>query len=664
MRPVREPLAGGLAAHEAVRLLRGAAHAVALSGAWAHRSTVLARDPLRVAGPQEDPFAVVDDPGALPAAADGVYGGWLGFLGFGLGRRLEPVPPQPPRPVALPPFALGFYDHVVRRDGSGQWWFEALWTPERAPALRAARDRWAAQLAAPAPAARPAGGALAPVAPGGTGHRAAVAACRERIAAGEVFQANLCLRLEGALEGDALDLWSAGVAALEPAYAAYVAGPWGALAGLSPELFLRRRGREVVSEPIKGTAAEARGAREALAASAKDRAENVMIADLVRNDLGRVCAYGTVEAAELAVPRPAPGVWHLVSTVRGTLREDATDGDLLRASFPPGSVTGAPKVQALRVIHELEATAREAYCGAAGFVSPVAGLELNVAIRTFEAAQGRVWLGAGGGVVWDSTPEAELAEALAKAAPLARAVGLQLADASSGVLTLGYRGNAPLDDPGGLPWALAEGRDRPDPALGLLETVAVRGGMPVALEEHLARLAASVAALGLPAPPAGLAERVRRAAAHPGAGRVRVVHREDATVVEPGPSAPGAAQALTLRPWLLPGGLGAHKWADRRLLDALAADGTTPLLVDLDGQVLEAGHAAVVAVCDGVLVAPPLDGRRLPSVSGAAFLRDDGRPVDLRPLTLDDLAAADELILTSALRGAHPARLSRVPATR
>ena len=648
-RLVRERLDGRLAAHEAVRWLRGAEHAVALSGAWAGGGAILACDPVYVAGPGDDPFALLDRRGSpVDGPAGAVGGGWLGWWGFQLGRRLEPVPPPPPRPVALPPFALGFHDHVVRLDAQGEWWFEALWTDGREGALREALDQWRQRLAGPAPWAGPvAGGPLRLVAPGADGHRAAVAACRERIAAGEVFQANVCLRLEGTLMANPLDLWCAGVEALRPRHAAYVAGPWGAVAGLSPELFLRRRGREVVSEPIKGTARDAPGAREALASSAKDRAENVMIADLVRNDLGRVCEYGSVVVDELAQPRPAPGVWHLVSSVRGTLREEATDGDLLRACFPPGSVTGAPKVQALRVIHELEGTARELYCGSAGFVSPVAGLELNVAIRTFEVADGRVWLGAGGGIVSDSTPEDELAEALAKAAPLAAAVGLHL-KADAGAHNRPWAGCAV---------ALAEGCDRPDPARGLLETVLVRDGEPAALEDHLGRLAGSALVLGLPDLGEDLPARARAAAAAAGDGRLRFRHDEQGTRVEPGPPPPSGGPPL-LRPWLLPGGLGTHKWADRRLLDALAADGTTPLLVDLDGHVLEAAHAAVLAVVAGVLVAPPLDGRRLPSLSRAHHLASTPLPVRIAPLTLDDLAAADEIVLTSALRGAHPARLA------
>ena len=152
-----------------------------------------------------------------------------------------------------------------------------------------------------------------------------------------------------------------------------------------------------------------------------------MIVDLMRNDLGRVCEYGSVEVPALTELREAPGVWHLVSTVTGTLRPGVGDAELLRASFPPGSVTGAPKIRAMRVIAELEASGREAYTGAIGYASPVAGLELNVAIRTLETSGERIWLGAGGGVVADSDPQGELEECLVKARPVVKAAGGELA---------------------------------------------------------------------------------------------------------------------------------------------------------------------------------------------------------------------------------------------
>jgi anthranilate/para-aminobenzoate synthase component I len=149
----------------------------------------------------------------------------------------------------------------------------------------------------------------------------------------------------------------------------------------------------------------------------------------MRNDLSRVCLPGSVTVPGLLRARAHPGVWHLVSDVRGTLRPGTSDGQLIRATFPPGSVTGAPKVRALEIIHELEATGREVYTGALGYRSPVAGLELNVAIRTFEFHAGRVWLGSGGGITAGSDAAAEYRECLVKAAPLIRALGATLSEA-------------------------------------------------------------------------------------------------------------------------------------------------------------------------------------------------------------------------------------------
>ena len=430
VRAVRIPLEGSVSATDACLLLRDDAHPFALSGGWAGGGALAGSEPVEVATPDADPFALLDrQPPVSGGTEDMVGGGWFGYLGYGLGARLEPVPPPPPRPVPLPPFALAFYDHLLRLDAAGRWWFEALWSEASRRGAAAAARRAARPAGTGRAGTDRAGGAArthAPRAPPGTWRRCE--ACRERIAAGEIFQANICLRLEGRWKGDPVDLYARGAGALSPRHGALVAGPWGALCSLSPELFLRRRGRQVTSEPIKGTAPRGASAPAALAASAKDRAENVMIVDLMRNDLGRVCEYGSVEVPALYEPRPAPGVWHLVSTVTGTLRPEVGDGDVVRAGFPPGSVTGAPKIQSMRVIAELEASGREAYTGAIGYASPLAGMELNVAIRTLETRGERVWLGAGGGIVADSEPERELEECLLKARPLVDAVGASLAE--------------------------------------------------------------------------------------------------------------------------------------------------------------------------------------------------------------------------------------------
>lgn len=641
-----EPLDGAVSAADAALLVAGDERAFALVGEWAGSLAVVGSSPVRVSSEGDDPFELLDQ---LPEAdGSGVGGGWFGWLGFGLG--VEPVPPSPPRPVPLPRAALGFYDHVLRLDASGQWWFEALWSPERADALAKRRDLLASRLASPPPRRPVSLGAFR--APGG--HRGAVAECRERIADGEIFQANVCMRLDSEFDGDPAQLFCRLAEELEPTRGAYFDGPWGAVASMSPELFLRAEPRwrqspplsgqkrrhlasDVWSEPIKGTTRRATDPvederrRAALAASEKDRAENVMIVDLMRNDLGRVCEYGSVEVEALAETQPGPGVWHLVSRVAGTLRPEVGNADLLRATFPPGSVTGAPKVQTLRVIHELESTGREVYTGAIGYASPLAGLELSVAIRTFELSAGRAWLGAGGGITWSSDPDRELDECLAKAAPLITAGGGRLEE-------------EPLGEAGpDVPRALDGSADRPDPALGVFETVLAVDGELRQLGDHLRRL-------GIDAP--SLPQFA-------GTCRLRLMLTPDGRLTwDTGPLPPDPAEGgFLLSPWLLPGGLGDRKWLDRRLVDSLAARAEgVPLLVDGDGSVLEAAWGNVWAIEGDRLVTPPADGRILPGVTRARLLELEPDATDER-LTLDRLRQADGVFLTSALRGAVPAHV-------
>jgi para-aminobenzoate synthetase / 4-amino-4-deoxychorismate lyase len=442
---VRVPLECALSPGQVLRLLaEREPYPFALAGRWAHPphpphtphcgGAIVGADPLRVAADTEDPFALLDalpamDP-TTPSDPGAVGGGWFGWLGYRLAARVERIPLNAHRPVALPDFHLAYYDNVLRRTPDGQWWFEALVTDARRDALEQRRRDLTALLRRPAPAAPPPHvSELHLSAHDAEHHLDAVAECRRRIAAGEIFQANLCLRLHGETDARATDLFAAALEHVDPGYGATFATPRGGIASLSPELFLRRHGRDIVTGPIKGTIARnpdpvaAAAALDTLRASVKDAAEHVMIVDLMRNDLGRVCEFGTIVAPRHPTAEAHPGLWHLVSRVHGRLRPGVTDADVLRATFPPGSVTGAPKVQSLRVIAELEGAGREVYTGAVGFASPVAGLELNVVIRTLELADGHVWLGAGGGIVADSDPLTELEEALTKARPIAAAVG-------------------------------------------------------------------------------------------------------------------------------------------------------------------------------------------------------------------------------------------------
>jgi para-aminobenzoate synthetase/4-amino-4-deoxychorismate lyase len=433
----RVPLECGLAPQDVLRALADDPLPFALTGDWAGGGAIIGSRPRTVAGADVDPFALLD---VLPAVdeqthrAGAVGGGWFGWLGYRLGRRVEDLPEGPPRPAPLPAFHLAYYDHVLHLDRSGQWWFEALVDPGADDRIRRRlddlRNRLAERQRAPQPYAAPAPFRLSYVHKGS--HMAAVEECRERIFAGEIYQANICLRLETRWGGPVTELYVHALDHIWPARGGAFQTPWGGIASLSPELFLHRVGDAVVTGPIKGTIKrpdDERIALQTLAAlrrSVKDAAEHVMIVDLMRNDLGRVCAYGTIVAPELPDAEPHPGVWHLVSKVRGRLRPGMGNKQLLYATFPPGSVTGAPKVQAMRVISELEPTGREVYTGAVGFASPVAGLELNVAIRTFEQLGDRLWLGAGGGIVAGSDAGQEFEEALLKASPLVAAIGSRI----------------------------------------------------------------------------------------------------------------------------------------------------------------------------------------------------------------------------------------------
>jgi para-aminobenzoate synthetase component I len=246
---------------------------------------------------------------------------------------------------------------------------------------------------------------------------AGVAAIRERIAAGDVYQANLCRVLSAPLRPG----WD--VAGLAGLLAVGNPAPFGGFVRLpdqgvhvataSPELYLRRSGRVVESGPIKGTG------RTAADLLPKDEAENVMIVDLVRNDLGRVCVPGSVTVPHLLTLEQHPGLVHLVSTVRGELLPGSGWADILAATFPPGSVTGAPKSSALRIIDSLEPAERGVYCGAVGWVDADRGrAELAVAIRTFWADGDTLHFGTGAGITWGSDPYGEWAETELKATRL------------------------------------------------------------------------------------------------------------------------------------------------------------------------------------------------------------------------------------------------------
>jgi para-aminobenzoate synthetase component I len=273
---------------------------------------------------------------------------------------------------------------------------------------------------------------------------AAVTETRERIAAGTVYQANICRVLSAPLPAGHNDVLPLAVLLAERHHA-----PYGGLVRLpeqgvqvataSPELFLRREGRRVASSPIKGTG------RTVADLAPKDVAENVMIVDLVRNDLSRVCEAGSIAVQDLLAVEKHPGLVHLVSTVTGRLTADAGWPELLDATFPPGSVTGAPKSSALTTIADLEVGPRGPYCGAVGWVDADTGQgELAVGIRTFWTADDRLLFGTGAGITWGSDPEREWMETELKADRLIGLASLHADDATWEGLDedLGQRGSA------------------------------------------------------------------------------------------------------------------------------------------------------------------------------------------------------------------------------
>ncbi|MFW6344897.1 MAG: aminodeoxychorismate synthase component I, partial [Halomonas sp.] len=344
-------------------------------------------------------------------------GGLIGHWSYDLAYALEPVGGRARSAVDLPASRVGLYDWALIQDHErGEAWLVA--TPER-------RRQALAWLAAEPPPEAPFRLA-APFAAelDRAGYLARFEAVQRYIRAGDCYQVNLAQRFSAPFEGD---LWAAYRrlrAATPTPFAGYLAwpGPAGeqAILSLSPERFLECREGRVETRPIKGTRARGdtpeadRRLAEELQGSLKDRAENVMIVDLLRNDLGRVCRPGSVRVPRLCGLESYANVHHLVSVVTGTLAAGRTSLDLLAGAFPGGSITGAPKVRAMQIIDELEPSRRGVYCGSLGYVDRRGRMDTSIAIRTAVADAGRLHLWGGGGLVADSDGEAEYHESLDK----------------------------------------------------------------------------------------------------------------------------------------------------------------------------------------------------------------------------------------------------------
>ena len=419
-----------------------------LDGAGEHSSTgrhsYLMADPVDVirdaVRPGHDPLAAAE---ALlePWRAPRIEGlppfqcGLAGYLGYEYGRALERMPVPPHDPAATPDVLLGLYDWVVAWDhAEGKAWLIAVTPPGCATSRTELRARAVQQLISKAPPGHPvtsrrtSSSTLPRSSFTRDGYIDAVARVREYILAGDVFQVNLSQRFEAWSTDDPLDLYCRLRAATQPSHGAYLDAGDHEVLSASPELFLRVDGRRLETRPIKGTRprgadaeSDAAMARE-LVESEKDCAENVMIVDLLRNDLSRVAEPGTVVVDKLLALEQYPAVHHLVSTVSATLRPGLGAFDAIRAAFPGGSITGAPKVRAMEIIAELEPVRRGPYCGSIGFISRTGDAALSIAIRTVIRRDGVAHVHAGGGIVAASEPEAEYEETVVKARALLDAV--------------------------------------------------------------------------------------------------------------------------------------------------------------------------------------------------------------------------------------------------
>ncbi len=406
---------------------------------------------------QGDPFEALDRlleryprepvPGLPP-----FQGGAAGYLAYDLAHHLERIPAPRHDDLALPDLVMGLYDCVVawdHRTGSVTLLSTGLPAPEGAARAEraAARARELRRLLAAAAPGLPrpriratspptaSGDGLPPrhLVPGLAGiastfrvaeYLAAVARTWEYILAGDIFQANLSQRLEAPWAEHPFELYRSLRRVNAAPFAAYVDAGDAVVVSASPERFLRVRDALVETRPIKGTAPRGltpmhdMALEQALRESEKDRAENVMIVDLLRNDLSRVCEDHSVDVTELCIIERYPSVHHLVSTVVGRLQPGRGAVELLRAAFPGGSITGAPKVRAMEIIAELEPTRRSVYCGSIGYLGFDGTMDTSIVIRTFIVKDDTAYFQVGGGIVVDSEPQREYAETLAKAAGL------------------------------------------------------------------------------------------------------------------------------------------------------------------------------------------------------------------------------------------------------
>ncbi len=465
---------------------------------------------------------------------------------------------------------------------------------------------------------------------------AAVERIRELIAAGHTYQVNHTIRLRAMIQGDERGFYRDLCLAQRGGYAAFLDLGRFRVLSASPELFFRIDGDRITTKPMKGTAPRGRWPAEdeeiaaRLVASSKDRAENAMIVDLLRNDLGRICRTGSVEVERMLEAERFETVWQLTSTIEGDLRPEITLLDTFRALFPSGSVTGAPKVRTTRIIADLEDSARGPYCGAIGYLAPSGSGEpranFNVAIRTvvLDTQTRTAEYGVGGGITHDSSASGEYEEIVAKARVLT--------DVRPAFELFESLGHAP-----------AEGFRH--------------------LNEHLERLAASARYFGFRFELEAAAAALKRAVievTEPSV--VRLTLARDGALSTDVRDLPPAEErvrvALDDEPvdpsdlWLF------HKTTRRAPYERRRErrpDVGDVVLVNDRGEVTESTIANLAVRLHGVWVTPPIDAGLLPGTYRTVLLRE-GRLIE-RPVTVNELGGAGELALVSSVRGWRPAVL-------
>ncbi|WP_041162730.1 aminodeoxychorismate synthase component 1 [Enterobacter ludwigii] len=340
-------------------------------------------------------------------------GGALGLFGYDLGRRFETLPETAQDDIPLPDMAVGLYDWAIIVDHHKQAVSllshqdvsaRLAWLEAQVPVATAdfhLTSAWRANMTAREYAAK-------------------FEQVQGYLQSGDCYQVNLAQRFQATCEGDEWQAFTRLNATNRAPFSAFLRLEQGAILSLSPERFIHLADGTIQTRPIKGTLPRLadpvadRQQAEKLAASLKDRAENLMIVDLMRNDIGRVAVPGSVRVPELFVVEPFPAVHHLVSTITAQLPASRTACDLLRAAFPGGSITGAPKVRAMEIIDELEPHRRNAWCGSIGYISLCGTLDTSITIRTLTACNGNLYCSAGGGIVADSQVDAEYQETFDK----------------------------------------------------------------------------------------------------------------------------------------------------------------------------------------------------------------------------------------------------------